>query len=266
MEVTCADSANPGGFRTFTIESDGYAATTSQCYSAGGPDHWVVADGTTSSHATWTAQSATSATSTGSSLRSAPSSSTGASASTSSTPPAPVRPQALQLSRGDARGGASWYDIHLRGYPSSAWVTVTCADSVDPGGFRAFTLATNSSGAATTTRSCYSADGLDHWVTAGGTTSNRVRWSANGASSPTRTASSSTTSASGRRETTGSVAPTHADPANAGGADGPVIASHQTVTVSCRRHGFKVADGNTCCTGSPPRLGQPVLGLRGRLL
>jgi hypothetical protein len=46
-------------------------------------------------------------------------------------------------------------------------------------------------------------------------------------------------------ETTGSVAHTWTDYANAGGIEGPEIASNQTVEIACWVSGFAVADGNT---------------------
>lgn len=46
-------------------------------------------------------------------------------------------------------------------------------------------------------------------------------------------------------ETTGGVAHTWTNYTNAGGAEGPSIASNQTVQIACKLAGFKVADGNT---------------------
>jgi hypothetical protein len=46
-------------------------------------------------------------------------------------------------------------------------------------------------------------------------------------------------------ETVGSVANTWTNWMNAGGNEGPQIANHQTVAISCRLNGFTVADGNT---------------------
>jgi uncharacterized protein YdeI (BOF family) len=46
-------------------------------------------------------------------------------------------------------------------------------------------------------------------------------------------------------ETTGGVAHTWTNPSNAGGIQGPSIASHQTVQIACWVTGFRVADGNT---------------------
>jgi len=46
-------------------------------------------------------------------------------------------------------------------------------------------------------------------------------------------------------ETVGGVSHTWTNPANAGGNEGPTIAAFQTVLISCKLTGFKVADGNT---------------------
>jgi hypothetical protein len=46
-------------------------------------------------------------------------------------------------------------------------------------------------------------------------------------------------------ETTGGVAHTWTNPANAGGSEGPPIPAFATVQIACRLTGFKVADGNT---------------------
>ncbi|QIG44654.1 CHAP domain-containing protein [Nocardioides anomalus] len=46
-------------------------------------------------------------------------------------------------------------------------------------------------------------------------------------------------------ETTGSVAHTWTNYTNAGGSEGPTIASNQTVQIACKLTGFRVADGNT---------------------
>src|SRR5438477_552789 len=46
-------------------------------------------------------------------------------------------------------------------------------------------------------------------------------------------------------ETTGGAANTWTDYLNAGGVQGPTIASHQTVKIQCALTGFRVADGNT---------------------
>jgi RHS repeat-associated protein len=49
----------------------------------------------------------------------------------------------------------------------------------------------------------------------------------------------------GTGETTGSVAHTWTDFADAGGTQGPSISSNQTVSIACKVTGFAVADGNT---------------------
>ena len=51
--------------------------------------------------------------------------------------------------------------------------------------------------------------------------------------------------ASGVNETAGGVASTWTNPANAGGSQGPSIAAHQTLLISCKLVAFKVLDGNT---------------------
>jgi RHS repeat-associated protein len=49
----------------------------------------------------------------------------------------------------------------------------------------------------------------------------------------------------GTSETTGGAANTWTNYTNAGGTQGPTIASHQTVQIACALTGFRVADGNT---------------------
>ncbi len=55
VSVTCFDSVSPNGFYTFNMTTDGAggASTASQCYSADGPDHWVIASGISSNHVAW---------------------------------------------------------------------------------------------------------------------------------------------------------------------------------------------------------------------
>jgi hypothetical protein len=61
VTISCRDSADPGGFYTFslTTNSNGQASTQSYCYSGDGPDHWVVANGIESNHVTWAGTSQT---------------------------------------------------------------------------------------------------------------------------------------------------------------------------------------------------------------
>lgn len=61
----------------------------------------------------------------------------------------------------------------------------------------------------------------------------------------TTTEGSSTPPATTHAETTGGVAHTWTNYANAGGTEGPSIGSNQTVQISCAITGFRVADGNT---------------------
>jgi hypothetical protein len=69
--------------------------------------------------------------------------------------------------------------------------------------------------------------------------------SAGGGSSGGGGGSSGGTGAPTYAETTGSIAHTWTDYADAGGTEGPEIASNQTVEIACWVTGFAVADGNT---------------------
>jgi hypothetical protein len=66
--------------------------------------------------------------------------------------------------------------VTLHNFPGNTDITVTCHDSVDPGGFYTFSLRTDGQGSAFTQSQCYSGDGPDHWVRAGGRESNHVTW------------------------------------------------------------------------------------------
>jgi Trypsin len=66
-----------------------------------------------------------------------------------------------------------------------------------------------------------------------------------GPSGPSSPPASPPPSAPTYAETTGSVAHTWTDYTNAGGNEGPEIASNQTVEIACWVSGFAVADGNT---------------------
>lgn len=106
-----------------------------------------------------------------------------------SAPPAPTPPQApappttpapvqavVRLDRGPAAPAGYRYAVTLSGFPAGATVNVTCHDSVSPGGFYSFSMATDGAGAASTARQCYSGDHPDHWVRANGIESNHVTW------------------------------------------------------------------------------------------
>lgn len=59
VAITCRDSVSPGGFVTFTMNTDdsGNATSTSGCYSGDGPEHWVTALGNESNRVSWGASS-----------------------------------------------------------------------------------------------------------------------------------------------------------------------------------------------------------------
>lgn len=87
----------------------------------------------------------------------------------------PARPSAV-LHQGPAAPKGYRYAITLNNFAANTGISVSCRDSIDPAGFYTFVLRTNASGYAFTQSYCYSADGPDHWVVAGGVASNRVRW------------------------------------------------------------------------------------------
>ncbi|MFD6696492.1 hypothetical protein [Micromonospora aurantiaca (nom. illeg.)] len=154
ISVTCRDSVNPEGFFTLTMRTDGSggAYTESSCYSGDGPDHWVTAGGVESNRVRWTVPKA--------------------------DPPPPPPPPAprIDLAKGGTARYGWWYSVVLSGFAPGSSVTVTCRDSVDPGGFwtQAFTI--GGDGRASDSTLCYSGDGPDHWVTGGGVESNHVGW------------------------------------------------------------------------------------------
>jgi hypothetical protein len=82
----------------------------------------------------------------------------------------------VQLGRGPAAPYGYRYAVSVGGFAPGSTVTITCFDSVSPGGFYSFPLVTNGAGEASTANYCYSADGPAHWVTANGLDSNRVSW------------------------------------------------------------------------------------------
>ena len=86
----------------------------------------------------------------------------------------------VTLAQGSPAPSGYYYSIQLSGFPAGATVNVTCADSVDPGGYLTITLSTDGAGNASSQRNCYSGDGPDHWVVAGDAESNHVTWSDSG--------------------------------------------------------------------------------------
>jgi hypothetical protein len=156
VSVTCHDSVTPDGFKTFDVHTDpsGSASAQRGCYSGDGPDHWVRSEGyaASSNHVTWRAAPAT-------------------------TRPPSSRPHpTATLRRGPTAPAGFWYSVVLRGFTPGRDVPATCYDSVSPGGFKTFTVRIDSTGAGSAQRGCYSGDGPDHWVRAGGVESNHLTW------------------------------------------------------------------------------------------
>jgi Prokaryotic phospholipase A2 len=149
--------------------------------------------------------------------------------------PLPSGPAKVTLAQGPAAPAGYRYAITLSGFTPGSAVSITCYDSVSPGGFYSFHLTADVAGGASTASYCYSGDGPDHWVIANGVQSNHATW---GGGSPPP---APTTYA----ETTGSTSGTFTNYTNAGGSVGPTIGAQQTVQVACKLTGFAVANGNT---------------------
>jgi hypothetical protein len=146
----------------------------------------------------------------------------------------------VTLGQGPAAPAGYRYAVTLDGFGAGQAVSVSCYDSVSPSGFYTFTLTADGSGHASTASYCYSGDGPDHWVVAGGIESNHVTWG--GSSPPPQQPPPTPTTWA---ETTGGVAHTWTNYTNAGGNQGPSIPSNATVQIACKITGFRVADGNT---------------------
>lgn len=95
---------------------------------------------------------------------------------TTAPPPSTSEQRVVSLAQGPTAPDGYRYAVTIRGFTSGSQVSVSCHDSADPGGFYTFTLQTDASGSASTSSECYSNDGPEHWVNAGGVESNRVRW------------------------------------------------------------------------------------------
>lgn len=225
ISVNCYDSVSPGGFFPFTMTTDGAgnASTASECYSGDGPDHWTIAGGVASNHIQWNAAAVAPV--------------------VAPVPAAPVIPPSVALSQGPTAPYGYRYAISLSHFAPNSSISVNCYDSISSGGFFSFTMATDASGNSSTASQCYSADGPDHWVIAGGVASNHVQWTV-AAPAPVVVAPPPAPAPTWG-ETTGSVANTWTNYSNAGGSQGPGIGSNQTVAISCKVGGFRVADGNT---------------------
>jgi hypothetical protein len=95
----------------------------------------------------------------------------------------------VELTQGPIAPDGYRYAVTLYGFTPNSTVGVECYDSASPTGFYSFNLTTNASGyASISSGSCYSGDGPDHWVVAGGVGSNHVTWGASAPAGPTPTA------------------------------------------------------------------------------
>jgi uncharacterized membrane protein YgcG len=129
--ITCFDSQDPGGFYYFTLNTDsnGNASTSSYCYSATGPNYWVVAGGVESNMAQWS--------------------------ETGSTPPAPG--SAIQIGWSSSYPG--WIYMSLDGFPPGSY-QYTCQFA--SGGNASFTVdVTGSSETIDNGHTCFDLEGGD---------------------------------------------------------------------------------------------------------
>ncbi|MGH8303379.1 MAG: M23 family metallopeptidase [Steroidobacteraceae bacterium] len=84
----------------------------------------------------------------------------------------------VTLTQGPAAPSGYRYAIALSSFSAHQSVSIVCYDSASRSGFYSFGLTTDASGNASTSSSCYSGDGPDHWVVANGVQSNHVSWGA----------------------------------------------------------------------------------------
>ena len=101
----------------------------------------------------------------------------------------------VSLAQGPTAPAGYRYAITLSGFAASTSVSITCYDSVSTNGFYTFSLTTDGSGNAFTDSYCYSGDGPEHWVIAGGVESNQVAWGG-GSTTPTVTTGTTTSTSS----------------------------------------------------------------------
>jgi hypothetical protein len=130
----------------------------------------------------------------------------------------------VTLAQGPAAPSGYRYAITLAGFAANASVSITCFDSASPDGFFTFSLTTNASGQATTVSYCYSGAGPDHWVAAGGVSSNHVSWGGGSGSAP---------QVWSEQESPNHPVNTFANYHNAS-VQGQAIAAGQWVEVSCK--------------------------------
>jgi hypothetical protein len=163
----------------------------------------------------------------------------GPTAGPAETPPATGTPS-VTLGQGPTAPTGYRYAITLSGFPAGSAVSISCHDSVDPGGFYSFQLTTDGAGNASTAAYCYSGDGPDHWVIADGIESNHVSWGgAPPAQQPTPQPAPRTWA-----EQQGSLgANTFTNPYNASGI-GTKIQPYQWVDVSCKVYAPQIQSAN----------------------
>jgi hypothetical protein len=152
----------------------------------------------------------------------------------SSTPP-PGPSGGASINIGWSASHAGWIAMTLNGFSTGSY-TYSC--DFGSGGDASFTLTeTSEPQTFDNGKTCYDLEAGDTvWVTIDGVTSNTIT-----VASSTPPPPSTTTYA----ETTGGVTHTWTNYSDAGGTEGPSIASNETVQVTCKVTGFKVADGNT---------------------
>jgi hypothetical protein len=151
--------------------------------------------------------------------------------------PGAAPPPAVGLAQGPAAPQGYRYAITLSGFAANTSVSVSCRDSVDPGGFYTFGLGTDGGGNASTASYCYSGDGPDHWVVAGGVESNHVTW---GGGTPPPPPPPMTWA---EQETPNHPVNTFTNYHNASGM-GPPIGAGQWVDVSCKVYDPFIASVN----------------------
>jgi hypothetical protein len=144
-----------------------------------------------------------------------------------STPaPVPAPAGTVTLGQGPAAPSGYRYAVTVDHFAANSSVSVSCRDSVSPGGFYTFSLPTDGSGHGFTQSSCYSGDGPEHWVVVNGSLeSNHVIWSGGGS---------------------GAGAPPAGGGAATGGGSGGKPGSNGTGFAPCAQyHGIRIADSGT---------------------
>lgn len=150
----------------------------------------------------------------------------------------------VSVAQGPAAPSGFRYAITLSGFAANSSVSVSCFDSVNPGGFYTFSLATDGAGNASTSSYCYSGDGPDHWVIAGGVESNHVSWGGSSPPAANPPAPNPPAPAPTWNEQQGTHgANTFTNPYNASGM-GPKIPAMSWVAVSCKVYAPQIVSAN----------------------